>query len=223
MMTLQDRAESYARAFPQWPGSWPTVSTTGVRPCLRGEWMFGQDYRNKSKFYGAYPGNYLERLAALFPDRDLLPGAPLLTTETRTLHAFSGSLPPGPYDRCDMIQPAEYQCDVATLAEAIGDHDGDQVDAVRMRLLASNGGYDLVCADPPYTADDAMRYGSPPPNRAKATRALAKVTRVGGHLAWLDTCWPMHSKREWITVGRIYVARSTNHRVRLLTIFERVQ
>jgi hypothetical protein len=34
--------------------------------------------------------------------------------------------------------------------------------------------------------------------------------------------WPMHRKDEWRTVGRIMLVRSTNHRVRCVTIFERV-
>jgi hypothetical protein len=38
---------------------------------------------------------------------------------------------------------------------------------------------------------------------------------------WLDQVWPMHRKDEWRTVGRILLQRSTNHRVRLVSIFER--
>ncbi|MND07635.1 hypothetical protein D3C83_297470 [compost metagenome] len=51
--------------------------------------------------------------------------------------------------------------------------------------------------------------------------AIARVTIVGGHLVWLDTTWPMHRKAEWRTVGRITIVRSTNHRVRMISIFER--
>ena len=58
--------------------------------------------------------------------------------------------------------------------------------------------------------------------RGKVTRALAEVVRPGGHLAWLDVCWPMHNKTQWVTVGRIFIQRSTNHRVRVLSIFEMV-
>ena len=65
------------------------------------------------------------------------------------------------------------------------------------------------CADPPYSADDAKRYGTPMVNRAKALNALAAVVPVGGHLVWLDTAWPMHSKQQWLTVGRVAIVRST--------------
>jgi hypothetical protein len=58
-------------------------------------------------------------------------------------------------------------------------------------------------------------------DRGKVFRSLARVTEPGGHVVWLDTVWPMHSKEEWRTVGRICLIRSTNHRVRLISIFER--
>jgi len=200
---MQERAESYARAFPQWPGSHPVVYAHGTsgRQTLQGVWSFGQDYRNKSVFYGAYPGNYLERLAALFPEHAIRPGAHPLGT--LVLHAFAGSLPGGAYDRCDIVTETEYQCDIRELPDRI------------------SVPYDLVVADPPYSDEDAEKYKAPPLNRLALTSALARVTRPGGYLCWLDTVWPMHRKTEWRTAGWIAVLRSTNHRVRLLSIFER--
>lgn len=47
---------------------------------IYGTWLGGQDYRNKSTLYGAYPRGYLERALSLFPDAK------------RILHLFSGSL-----------------------------------------------------------------------------------------------------------------------------------
>lgn len=38
----------------------------------------------------------------------------------------------------------------------------------------------------------------------------------------IDCVWPMHTKDQWVTVGRVLVQRSTNHRVRVLSLFERV-
>jgi hypothetical protein len=51
--------------------------------------------------------------------------------------------------------------------------------------------------------------------------AIAQVIQPGLHLVWLDTVWPMHRKAEWRTVGRITLLRSTNHRLREVSIFER--
>jgi len=68
----------------------------------------------------------------------------------------------------------------------------------------------------------AERYGTPMVNRRLVFNAVAHVTPPGAHLVWLDTVWPMHSKKQWITVARIAIVRSTNHRIRMTTIFQRV-
>ena len=205
-LTLRDRAASYARAFPQWPGSWLTVIGEQDREVLQGVWMFGQDYRNKSGYYGAYPGNYLDRLAALFPDFTIHPGT-LAFESFPVLHAFSGSLGSGPYWRCDIKQQAEFNCDVVDLPAAV--------------VASGVGPFGLIVADPPYTSEDAKKYGTAMVQRLAVTSVLSKVALPGAFLAWLDTTWPMHSKAEWVTVGRIYIQRSTNHRVRLLSLFQR--
>lgn len=202
-MSLRQRADSYARAFPKFTASHlQVVQDASGHDVLQGIWMFGQDYRNKSDYYGAYPGNFLQRLAALFPDYAILPG--MLPFGGRVLHAFSGSLPAGPYTRCDIVQDAELQCDVASIPDGTAP-------------------FELVLCDTPYSKADAKKYKSPPPNRRKAMSGLARVTTPLGLLCWLDTQWPMHRKDQWATVGRIYIQRSTNHRIRLLSIFERAQ
>jgi len=194
-MTLQDRAEAFAAVFPKFPAAWPRLVLEQGKPVLYAIWVMGNDYRTRSTFYGAYPHGYLPRVMALFPD----------ARPTRTLHMFSGSLPAGPYIRCDVRQDADMRCSVYDIAER---HPGLT--------------FDLVLADPPYSAADAERYETPMVNRGKAMRALARVTEPGGHLVWLDCVWPMHRKAEWRTCGRILLQRSTNHRVRLVSIFERV-
>ena len=164
-----------------------------------GVWVIGNDYRNKTAYYGAYPPGFLDRVQALFPD----------VAAADTLHAFSGSLPAGDYARLD-INPAQ-QPDVV----------GSVYDAER--LFAARARFELVIADPPYSQEDAMHYNTTMIDRRRATAALAAVVAPGGHLVWLDTVWPMHNKKQWLTVGRIFLLRSTNHRVRLVSIFERVR
>lgn len=193
-MTMSERVASYNRAFAKWPASRLSIGKEQDREVAYGIWLIGQDYQNKSKYYGAYPARYLERLSALFP------------RPYNVLHVFSGSLPPGEdYIRCDAVQPAEYTCDVLDLPQH---WEGDEAD--------------LIYADPPYSVADAKLYNYPMVNRGRVMRALAAVTRTGGHCVWLDTVWPMHSKTQWVTVGRIPIIRSTNHRIRLCSIFERV-
>lgn len=194
-MTLQQRADAYAMAFAKWPASHFRVVQEQGGDCLYAHWMIGNDYRNKTRYYGAYPTGYLDRVMALFPDAH--------PPHRHVLQMFSGSLPPGDYTRVDVSQPAEFQCSV---------YDFPALDT---------GRYFLVLADPPYTSADAEKYGTPMVNRRRALAALAAVTMAGGYLVWLDTVWPMHRKDEWRTVGRICLTRSTNHRVRLVSIFER--
>jgi hypothetical protein len=224
MMTLAERRDAFARVYAKWPAAWPWLVQEGDRDVLYATWIIGNDYRNRSRYYGAYPHGFLDRVLALFPDAggaggDVeLPLFAKLTPKRRrrqpgtiippmphVLHAFSGSLPKSDaYMRCDSHQPAEFRCSVYALP-----------------TRAPAPWFRLVLADPPYTPKDAKSYGTPGVDRRRALAALAAVTERGGFLTWLDTCWPMFNKRQWTTVGRITVIRSTNHRVRLLSIFQR--
>ena len=198
-LTLLQRVEAFKAACPQHPASWPWVVEEDGRQVVYAVWVVGNDYRNKTTYYGAYPPRFLDRLMALFPDM-----AP-----ADVLHVFSGSLPAGPYTRID-INPL-LEPDIV----------GDVYDAPA--LFRDRQPFGLVIADPPYSDEDAVRYSTPMVNRLRVTQALAPVVREGGFLAWLDTVWPMHNKENWPTVGRIYLQRSTNHRVRVLSLFERTE
>jgi len=204
--TLADRVVAFQAAYAKWPASWPHLVKEQGRDVLYATWVLGNDYRNKTPYYGAYPPGYLARMTALFPtapasmrDRGLEAHA--------VLHAFSGSLPPGPYVRLD-INP-----------EVAPDVVGSVYDAAK--LWFGRRPFQLVFADPAYSAADSARYGTAAIDRGRATHALARVTQRGGHLVWFDVCWPMHRKSDWKTVGRIAIVRSTNHRIRMATIFER--
>lgn len=195
-MTLGERAVNYNQTFPRYPASHIRVVQEGrgafAHEVLYATWVTGQNYRATSTLYGAYPPGVLDRLAALFPDR------------TRVLHAFSGSLAPGAYVRLDL-------------------HAARQPD-VRGDVCAPpfpDATFDLAYADPPYSEDDAIRYDTPMVNRPNALRGLARVLKPGGFLAWMDTVLPMYRKDTWTPAGRIAIVRSTNHRIRMVTIFER--
>ena len=66
---------------------------------LSGVWMIGNNYKNKSRLYGAYPPGYVERIMTLFRN------------PKRILHLFSGSLPPGDYIRFDASEEKTGQND----------------------------------------------------------------------------------------------------------------
>lgn len=192
-MTIEERAASFRQAYPQWPAAWPWLVEEKGETVLYAVWVLGNDYRTRSPLYGAYPYGYLPRIQALFPDR----------SGSMVLHAFAGSVPVGPYLRCDVQGDVEVKCSVLDLP--------NEVPAI----------FDLVLADPPYSAEDAKKYGTPMIDRRLCLEALAAITVPGGFLIWLDTCWPQHRKDMWRTAGRVFVQRSTNHRIRVATIFER--
>jgi hypothetical protein len=192
------RIDAYKNAYMKWPASWPHFVYEQDRDVLYATWIIGNDYRNASTLYGAYPRGYVERIMALFPDKQQI------------LHVFSGSVPAGPYTRLDLVNRTDN--DMGFL----------QGDVYQVGHLFPNfHQFDLILADPPYTPADALKYKTPMVNRVRAMSALSDIMVIGGHLVWLDTVWPMHSKTQWVTVGRITVIRSTAHRVRVAHIFER--
>ncbi len=192
-ITLQQRADFYAAAFPDWPAPW--VGSDG-RLC--GIWFLGNNYRGAS-MYGAYPPNYLARLFALFPDAG------------RTLHLFSGTLerpdppPPGWTSMDIRITP-----DVRPMVRGDAEH-----------LPFAPGAFDFVVADPPYSKPDAKKYGTRMVNRAAVFRALARIVAPGGVVAWLDCSHPQYRKAEWDLFGFMASVRSTNHRYRGTPLFRR--
>jgi hypothetical protein len=191
-MELADRVKLYNDTYGV---KYPASVIHGGGGWYSAVWLLGNNYRNKSRLYGAYPPTYLMRVLSMFPD------------STRVMHAFSGSLPPGDYTRVD-IEPSngpDLVCRVEDVSK-----------------VYPEGSFDLVVADPPYTRADSTIYGTKHPNKSRCIREIAKVLTPNGYLIWLDTQLPMYSKK--VVVPRILIAivRSTNHRVRLCTVFQRV-
>lgn len=188
-LTLRDRARLYSKAFPKWP---PLVVDDRW---ISGVWILGNDYRNTTRYYGAYPPSFLKRINAIFPDKQ------------KVLHLFSGSLPKSKdyirFDSNKRLRP-----------DLVGD-------AQKLSWYFPANGFDLIYADPPYSKEDAVKYGTKLPNRKQVLHECYKVLRPGGHLVWLDTVLPMFTKREFHWCGAISVIRSTNHRVRGCFIFQK--
>jgi hypothetical protein len=156
-----------------------------------GTWIMGNDYRVKSRYYGGYPATYLRRMGALFPDK------------RRVLHLFSGhvdlTLMPG--DTVD-INP---------------DLNPTYVDDAQRLADVPLENYDLVMADPPYSEDDAERYGTTMVKRNTVLKALHRL-RAGTHVVWLDQVLPMYRKDVFAVDAVIGMVKSTNHRFRVATV-----
>ena len=99
-----------------------------------GVWFLGNSWAVKSGYYGGYPQGYLKRLRALFPDK------------RRVLHLFSGMV--------DVTQFPGDTCDVNPERKPTYVADAHTLEGVPVEE------YDLILADPPYSADTGPRTTS---------------------------------------------------------------
>lgn len=177
----------YGRRFPD------SQFQQGVRAYAT--WFLGNDYRNASSYYGAYPPMYWKRIQTFIHPTE------------RIVHLFSGSLCAGNFIRVDMDETMNP--DICCKSEEVEHH-------------IEQNSIDIVFADPPYTtADSKIGYKGNFPNKKKTISSVHKILKPGGLLFWLDTCLPMFRKIEYELVGVITVIVSTNHRVRLVSIFRK--
>lgn len=161
-----------------------------------GTWVMGNNYQVKSKYYGGYPHGYLKRISALFPDKETV------------LHLFGGKVDTSIID--------------GTVVDINPEHEPDYVmDAHDLRFRKNT--FDLILCDPPYSVEDCDHYGTVMIKRNKVLEQCHKVTKIGGHIVWLDQVLPMYRKAELKTVGYIGMVKSTNHRFRVITIFEKIK
>lgn len=206
-------ADNYNNAFPK------RVPLGAAGEMMGGCWMIGNQYRNPSRmpdgspFYGSYPHGYLERVHSMFPDAE------------RVLHVFSGGLTKD-MAKIPWLKYADIGLDIRKMAIELIDLGGEgryPTTECNVESLPPEWSerFDLVLADPPYSKEDAAKYGPPMYNRRKVMTELHRVTAPAGDLIWLDTCWPQHSKKIWKTWGIIGLVRSTNHRGRLVSFFEK--
>jgi len=160
-------------------------------------WFLGNNYKNSTEYYGAYPPMYWKRIQAFIKPE-----------YRRIVHLFSGSLQMGNYIRVDV--DAEQNPDICCKSEEIENH------------IIPNS-VDIVFADPPYTkADSEIGYKSNYPNKKQTLHSVHKILKTGGLVFWLDTALPMFRKTEYKLVGTITIIISTNHRVRLTSIFQKL-
>jgi hypothetical protein len=161
---------------------------------IYGTWIMGNNYAVKSGYYGGYPHGYLKRIRALFPEKK------------RALHVFSG--------RVDQSAWPGDTVDLDPAAQPTYLDDAQELSGVPLHI------YDIVLADPPYSVEDAEHYQPTMVKRNKVMWALAKGMKPGTHVAWLDQVLPMYRKDEWRLIGAIGMVKSTNHRFRVVTLFE---
>jgi hypothetical protein len=194
-LSIGERADAYNSAFPKNFDSHLRAS----KRWLSGNWLLGNNYRG-SGYHGSFPPGLLARIMAIYPDVTMGQGA--------ILHLFSGSLEPNKdYVRFD--RRAELQPDVCG-------------DALHLSSYFEREAFEIIIADPPYTEEDAGKYGTCLISRNHVLKQCLDLLPAGGHVIWLDQVLPMYSKEDWEWFGFIGIVRSTNHRVRGLFFFEKV-
>ena len=204
--TPEDRAAYYNETFPERP---PLAANADW---VTGTWCIGACYKNPNPLYGAYPRGYLERVHSMFPDAE------------KVLHVFSGGLKQRDAWLAATLFNGCHDTQV-DLVDCMGPEDGRYPTwqgPVEYLPSVWAGRFDLVLADPPYSAADAVKYDVKMPKITNVMRELRRVTAKAGNLVWLDQKWPQHRKTDWKTWGHIGLVRSTNHRMRLVTMFKAV-
>jgi hypothetical protein len=160
-MTWDDRIANYRRVIGRM--AFIQVEDGGVY----GVWKMGNRWSSKAGYYGGYPGDYLKRIRALFPDKE------------RVLHLFSGKV--------DLsIMPGD-TVDIRPELNPTFVDDAQKLEAVPLEQ------YDLVLADPPYNVEDAEHYGTSFVKRDKVMRALERLP-PGCHIMGLDQVFPRYRK-----------------------------
>lgn len=215
-MNLKERAEFYNNSFPRFSKQAPLdsgeqnvyvcecgriISLSEDMPLLAtdrwiyGIWVIGNNYRSKQKYYGEYPPTYLNRMKSLFPE----------FSSDEILHLFSGVVDDGSdtFDINPDLNPTY-----------VGN--AEDIDKI------VNKKYGIIYADPPYSEEDAKHYGQPLVSRNKSIKGCYNILKPNGFLIWLDQIFPMFRKIEFNVIGTIGIVRSTNHRFRIATIFQKV-
>jgi len=163
----------------------------------------GQDYTVSSGYYGGFPHGYTKRIMALFPDifNDATP-------REKILHLFSGKIDTQEFPGMTVDINPELKPDYVD-------------DAQRLEKVPLEN-FIFADGDPPYSVEDAEHYKATMVKRNLVFKALGSRLPVGAFVVWLDQVEPMYRKDQFKIVAAIGMVKSTNHRFRMVLIFERV-
>ena len=174
----------------------PLIDYDGL---ISGMFLCGQNYRNPTRYYGAYPPSYLKRIKLIFPEAH------------HVLHLFSGTVIKGLWPKEETYDiNRDLKPDICLPAEGV---------ALHYKFTTKP---DLILADPPYNQNH-VKYGTAPVKKKAVVSACANVLKFHkGYLVWLDTSIPMWAKKDgWSLRGTIGLIQSTNHAARVITILKR--
>jgi len=157
-----------------------------------GTWFCG---RPTAKYYGAFPHSFWPRAKAI-----------LKPEQGQMLHWFSGTVPSEPgivtVDGNPLVNP--------------------DVVCVGTTLPFPDEYFDAAFADPPYSVEDAKRYGLKYPPAKAVLRELARVTKPGGKIGLLHEFLPVVKGSKAKIIGAIGILNGPCKRIRGLYLFERI-
>ena len=198
MMTPQERIDNYHKVtgFPQslQVANNNELMIGGDKRIIGGTWIMGNNYQRAANFYGAYPHGYLRRIRALFPDA------------SNVLHIFSGK-----------VNTSELPGDTVDINPDLNPTYLDDAQTLNKVPIED---YDLILADPPYSVEDADRYKTTMIKRNKVMDVLGRRANPNTIVVFLDQVLPQFRKVDWAIIGLIGMMKSTNHRFRMVVIFQ---
>jgi hypothetical protein len=191
-MNLQGRIDNYVRET-----GYPRSLFISDDERIVGTWIMGNDYRVVNGYYGGYPHGYLRRIKALFPD----------AAAGKVLHLFSGK-----------VEQSVIPGDTVDINSVFAPTYVDDAQSLSWVPVAN---YDLILCDPPYSIEDADHYATTMVKRNKVMRTLGARMHAGAFVVWLDQVLPMYRKDDFDIRAVIGMVKSTNHRFRVITVFEK--
>lgn len=156
------------------------------------------------KYYGAYPGGFLERAR-------VIAGASIYEP---VLHVCSGMVKHYPYK--GGFGPHDKTLDHNPLTEP------DYLQDARSELPSPRY-WKAILIDPPYTLEDAVKYGaSEMLNPNKLIKDAIDTVTIGNRVGILHYIWPRCPKNAKC-IASIGVLVGYNNRIRCFSVYERIE
>ena len=175
-----------------------------------------------NNYHSKFP-NY----SKLLINRDVIEGIWVMGNNYTTKTTLYGAYPHGYLDRIYSMFPPKKDTTLHLFSGSVDD-EFDKVDfntgidAEEMGDILPNNFYELILSDPPYSIEDCDHYGCCMIKRNVVFKQCYKILKKGGILIWLDQVLPNYKKIEFNIIGRIGMVKSTNHRFRVITIFQKI-
>jgi len=170
--------------------------TVNDKGWIYGVWYCGTAWA-KVRLYGQYPPGFLKRALALFPGIE----------DDRILHVPSGTVE-GPGMTVDLIRDKVRR---------------PKVQASCDDLPFKDDSFDLILSDPPYSAEDAKKYGCPPWPMKRFMKEASRVLVPGGVLGVLDLKYPSYYRKNWQLIGLICVVTGFLRATRMFSLFKNLK